>query len=107
MKLFGNVLFWIVLVLLGALAAQFVLQDPGYVLVRYRGMDYTTTVAIALATLLGALIALVVVWKLVTLPFRAWREHGDRRSRARLGEGLDALHYGQYDRAEKDRKSVV
>lgn len=101
MKLFGNVLFWIVLVLLGALAAQFVLHDPGYVLVRYRGMDYTTTVAMALATLLGALIALIVLWKLVTFPFRAWREHGDRRSRARLGEGLDALHYGQYDRAEK------
>ena len=101
MKLFGNVLFWIVLVLLGALAAQFVLQDPGYVLVRYRGTDYTTTVAIALAVLLGALVALVVLWKLVTLPFRAWREHGTRRSRARLGEGLDALHFGEYDRAEK------
>jgi HemY protein len=101
MKLFGNVLFWIVLVLLGALAAQFLLNDPGYVLVRYRGTDYTTTAAVALAGLLAALIVLVVLWKLLTLPFRAWRQRGDRRSRARLGEGLDALHYGQYDRAEK------
>jgi HemY protein len=101
MKLFGNALFWIVLVLLGALAAQFLLSDPGYVLVRYRGSDYTTTVAIALAALLGALVVLVALWKLVTLPLRAWRERGTRRTRARLGEGLDALHYGQYDRAEK------
>lgn len=101
MKLFGNVLFWIVLVLLGALAAQFLLQDPGYVLVRYRGSDYTTTVAIALAGLLLGLVVLVVAWKLLTLPFRAWRDHSDRRSRARLYEGMDALHYGQYDKAEK------
>ncbi len=101
MKLFGNVLFWIVLVLLGALAAQVLLNDPGYVLVRYRGSDYTTTVAVGIAMLLGALIALILLWKLLTFPFRAWRERSTRRSRARLGEGLDALHYGQYDRAEK------
>jgi HemY protein len=101
MKLLGNVLFWIVLVLLGALAAQFLLTDPGYVLVRYRGTDYTTTAAAALAVMLAVLLGLVLAWKLVTLPFRAWRAHSDRRSRVRLGEGLDALHYGQYQRAEK------
>ena len=101
MKLFGNALFWIVLALLGALAAQFLLSDPGYVLVRYRGSDYTTTVAVGIALLLGVLIALIVLWKLLTFPLRAWRERSARRSRARLGEGLDALHYGQYERAEK------
>lgn len=101
MKLFANLLFWIVLVLLGALAAQVLLNDPGYVLIRYRGSDYTTTVAVGIAILLGALIVLIVLWKLLTLPFRAWRERSTRRSRERLGEGLDALHYGQYDRAEK------
>lgn len=101
MRLFGNLLFWIVLVLLGALAAQFLLNDPGHVLVRYRGTDYTTTLAIAIAGLLGGLVLLVVLWKLLSFPFRAWRARNDRISRARLGEGLDALHYGQYDRAEK------
>ena len=101
MKLFGNVLFWIVLVLLGALAAQFLLADPGYVLVRYRGTDYTTTAAGALAILLAVLVGLVLAWKLLTLPFRAWRARSDRRSRARLYEGMDALHAGQYERAEK------
>ncbi len=101
MKLLGNVLFWIALVLLGALAAQFLLDDPGHVLVRYRGSDYTTTGAAALAILLAVLIGLVLIWKLLTLPFRAWRAHSDRRSRARLYEGMDALHAGQYERAEK------
>lgn len=101
MKLFRNLLFWIVLALVGALLAQWLLHDPGYVLVRYRGTDYTTTLAAALAGLLGLAIVLGLVWKIVTFPFRAMRQHRDRRSRARLGEGLDALHAGQYERAHK------
>ncbi len=101
MNLFRNLLFWIVLALVGALLAQLLLADPGYVLVRYRGMDYTTTVAAAVLILLGALVAAWLLWKLATLPFRAWRGHRDRQSRARLGEGLEALHHGHYARAQK------
>ena len=44
MNLFRSVLFWLLLAVLGALLAQVLLQDPGYVLVRFRGSDYTTTV---------------------------------------------------------------
>ena len=101
MKLLGNVLFWIVIALLGALAAQWLLSDPGYVLVRYRGNDYTTTVANTIGIVLAAAVLLALVWLLVAWPLRAWRERGLRRSRAQLGEGLDALHFGQYERAEK------
>ena len=101
MNLFRNLLFWIVLALVGALLAQLLLQDPGYVLVRYRGSDYTTTVATGLVMLLGAALVVWLLWKLLTLPFRAWHRHRDRQSRARLGEGLDALHLGHYGRAEK------
>jgi HemY protein len=101
MNLFRNVLFWIVLALLGALAAQLLLADPGYVLVRYRGYDYETTFAtVVLATGVG-LVLLALAWKLLLLPFRSWRAHRDRRGRARLGEGLDALNRGHYERAEK------
>lgn len=101
MNLFRNLLFWIVLALVGALFAQLLLQDPGYVLVRFRGSDYTTTVATALVVLLGLAVAAWLLWKLLTLPFRTWHRHRDRQSRARLGEGLDALHQGHYARAEK------
>ena len=101
MNLFRNLLFWIVLALVGALLAQLLLADPGYVLVRYRGSDYTTTVASGLLILLASLAGLWVLWKLLTLPFRSWRRHRDRRARARLGEGLDALHHGHYECAEK------
>ncbi|GAA3912014.1 heme biosynthesis HemY N-terminal domain-containing protein [Luteimonas lutimaris] len=101
MNLFRNLLFWIVLALVGALLAQLLLADPGYVLVRYRGMDYTTTVAAGVLIVVAALFALWLLWKLVTLPFRAWRGHRDRQSRARLGGGLEALHHGHYARAQK------
>ncbi|HVI59631.1 MAG TPA: heme biosynthesis HemY N-terminal domain-containing protein [Luteimonas sp.] len=101
MNLFRNLLFWIVLALVGALLAQLLLADPGYVLVRYRGMDYTTTVAAGVLILVGVLLAAWLLWKLLTLPFRAWRGHRDRQSRARLGEGLEALHHGHYARAHK------
>jgi len=101
MNLFRNLLFWIVLALVGALLAQLLLADPGYVLVRYRGSDYTTTVASGLLILLATLAGGWLLWKLLTLPFRSWRRHRDRRARARLGEGLDALHHGHYERAEK------
>ena len=101
MNLFRNLLFWILLALLGAIAAQLLLADPGYVLVRFRGYDYETSVATAVLATIVALVVLWLLWKLLTLPFRSWRRHRDRRSRARLGEGLDALHRGHYDRAEK------
>src|SRR3546814_18639031 len=84
MNLFRNLLFWIVLALVGALLAQLLLADPGYVLVRYRGMDYTTTVAAGLLILFGVLFALWLVWKLVTLPFSAWRGH--RSEERRVGQ---------------------
>ena len=101
MTLFRNLLFWIVLALVGALAAQLLLSDPGYVLVRFRGSDYTTTVANGLLLLLGVLVGAWLLWKLLTLPFRSWRQLRDRRDRARLGAGLEALHQGHYGRAEQ------
>jgi HemY protein len=50
--------------------------------------------------ILVAILAFGLLWKLLTLPFRAWRRHRDRNAKARLGEGLDALHGGHYQRAE-------
>ena len=92
---------WLVLALLAVLAAQWLLAEPGTMLVRFRGYDYTTTVASAVIWTAVALFALWLVVKLLTLPFRSWRTYRDRRARARLGEGLEALHRGHYDRAGK------
>lgn len=101
MNLFRNLLFWIVLALLGALAAQLLLADPGYVLVRFRGYDHETTFAAVVLATVVALVLLALAWSLLMLPWRSWRARRDRRGRARLGEGLEALDRGHYERAEK------
>jgi HemY protein len=101
MRLFRNLLFWIVLALVGALLAQLLVQDPGLVLVRYRGYDYTTTLAVALFVAAALLLGLWLLWKLVTLPLQAMRRRRDRRTRALLTDGFEALEYGHWSRAEK------
>lgn len=95
-----RLLFWTIVVLLVVLGAQVLLHDPGTVLVRFRGYDYSTTVAAALFGTLAALVVLWLLWRVVTWPFAGWRRRRDRLARARLGEGLDALHHGRYARAE-------
>ena len=104
---FRSVLFWLVLAVLGALLAQVLLQDPGYVLVRYRGTDYTTTVAAGVGILLIALFALALVWTLLRLPFRAWKQHRQRQARAKLTDGLAAYQRGEYARAEQLLKQAA
>jgi HemY protein len=101
MNLFRNLLIWILLAIVGALAWHLLAQDPGYVLVRYRGTDYSTTVLWAAVGIVAGLLAIWLLWTALTLPFRAWRGRRDRQSRARLGSGLEALHHGHYARAEK------
>lgn len=101
MNLFRNLLIWILLAIVGALAWHLLAQDPGYVLVRYRGTDYSTTALWAAAGMVAGVLALWLLWTAVTLPFRAWRGHQNRQSHARLSGGLEALHHGHYARAEK------
>ena len=85
MPLLRNLLFWIVLALVGAGIAAFVLsQDPGHVLVRWRGTDYTTTVLHACWMVLGIALALWLAWTLLAWPFRA-SEPASRPQATRAG----------------------
>lgn len=101
MSLFRSMLLWLLLAVVGALLAQFLLQDPGHVLVRYRGTDYTTTVAVGIGLLLAAMLAMALLWTLLRLPFRLWNRHRKRRTRAWLIDGLGAFQRGDYARAEQ------
>ena len=82
MNLFRNVLLWLLLAVLGAVLVQFLLQDPGYLLVRYRGTDYSTTLAVGVGLLLAGLFALALLWTLLRLPFRLWNRRRRRRARS-------------------------
>ncbi|MEI2457112.1 heme biosynthesis HemY N-terminal domain-containing protein [Lysobacter firmicutimachus] len=101
MNLFRNLLFWIVLALVGALVAQLLVQDPGEIVVTYGENRYLTNLPKALLMLVGGLLALWLVWKALSLPFVAMRRHRKKQARARLLDGLDALHQGHWTRAEK------
>ncbi|MEN1958579.1 heme biosynthesis HemY N-terminal domain-containing protein [Luteimonas changyuni] len=101
MNLFRTLLVWILLAIIGALAWHLLAQDPGYVLVRYRGWDYTTNLLWVSVAVVAGLFALWLLWSLVALPLRAFRRRREQQSRARLGSGLEALHQGHYARAEK------
>lgn len=100
MKLFRHLLLWLLFALSGALLAQALIQDPGFVLVRYLGTEIETTLAGGVLMLCLALGALWALWKLAMLPFRLWRSRRERDARARLADGLDALHRGEHARAE-------
>ncbi len=99
MTLFRNVLVWLLLAVLGAVLVQFLLQDPGYLLVRYRGTDYSTTLAVGIGLLLAGLFALALLWMLLRLPFRLWNRRRRRRTRTQLVDGLTAFERGDYQRA--------
>lgn len=101
MHVLRSALFLIVVALALALAAQVLLQDPGLVLVRYRGSDYTTTVPYAVAIGLAGLAALWLLVRLVTAPVHAFRRRRERTERRRLAEGLSDLHEGRWVRGER------
>lgn len=105
MKLFRNVVLLLLLVVVGVLAAQWLANgsahDFGEVFVRAGGHDYSTTVPGAVLALLLLAVLLWLLWTLLALPFRAWAHYRRRQARARLIEGLEALHAGRWQRAGK------
>lgn len=101
MNLFRNLLLLLVLALVGALVAQRLVEDPGLVLVRFHGHDYRSTLVVALLLVVAGLIGLWLAWTVLALPFRGWRGFKRRQARARLVDGMSALHQGHWSRAEK------
>lgn len=101
MNVLRSVLLLIVVGLAVALAAQVLLQDPGLVLVRYRGSDYTTTVPYAIAMALGGLAVLWLLLRLLAAPVHAVRRRRERTQRRRLADGLSDLHEGRWLRGER------
>ncbi len=105
MKALRTALVLLFLLLLGALAAHWLGHDAhfdmGEVLVRSGGYELHASLPGALLALGIALLLLWILWQLLTAPFRVWRRRQRKQARARLIEGLDALHGGHWQRAEK------
>lgn len=75
--------------------------DLGEVLVRAGGYNLHATLPGALLLLGVSLALLWLLWRLLSAPFLAWGRHRRKRARAKLIEGLEALHGGHWQRAEK------
>ncbi|CAN7157708.1 heme biosynthesis protein HemY [Pseudoxanthomonas sp. LjRoot168] len=104
MKVFRTVVVLLVLLLAGVLASQWMAttdRDLGEVFLRFAGYDLQTNVPRALLALLLITAAAWLSWHLLSLPFRAWGRHRRKQARARLIDGLDALHAGHWQKAEK------
>lgn len=101
MKLLRALLWLLLSMLTGALLWHAIASDPGLVIVRFRGYDISTSVPVAGLFLLLAGIAVWLLVALVRIPFRVWTRYRQRRARARLSDGLIALHEGRWLRAQK------
>lgn len=100
MNLYRSLLLWLALAVTGALAWHWFSQDLGDVVVRFRGLTYTTTLAYFLLAWGLLWFLLWALWWLLRLPLRAWQRHARRQARNRLVNGLQALHQGRWGRAE-------
>lgn len=105
MKTFRTLVLLLLLAVVGVVAAQWLAQDAardlGRVFISVGGYDYSATLPHALLALLVAWLALWLLWTLLTLPVRSWSRYRRKQGRARLVEGLAALHAGHWTRAEK------
>jgi HemY protein len=97
---------WILLLVIAAAVAAFgwhwVAEDPGYVLVRFRGVTAQTSLLAAVVLLLLASVVITMLWRLVRWPFGAFSRRHRRLSQQRLAEGLVALMEGRHSDAERD-----
>lgn len=102
MRILRSLIIFAILAMVIALAAQiFMRDDPGLVMLRYNGLDTSTTVPRAIAVVLAGLTVLWFVYRLATAPFAALRQRRERNTRQRLFDGLTDLHDGRWDRAER------
>ncbi|MBW8366512.1 MAG: heme biosynthesis protein HemY [Arenimonas sp.] len=100
MNLYRSLLWWLALAALGALGWSWFAQDLGDVVVRFRGLTYTTTLAYLVIAWGLLWFSLWGLWWLLQLPIQAWRRHARQQARNRLVSGLEAMHQGRWQRAE-------
>lgn len=101
MKLWITILLVLAVAVAAAFGWQWVVEDPGYVLVRLRGTSVETTLVFSVVALLLAWGILSVLWRLVRWPARAWVRSQRKRARENLANGFAAFAEGRYLHAER------
>ena len=102
MKLWRWILALVIIAALAAFGWHWVAEDPGYVLVRFRGYTAQTSLLAAVVILVLAWIVIAALWRALRWPFGAYSRRHRRSSRQRLADGLTALMEGRHGDAERD-----
>jgi HemY protein len=102
MKLWRWILLLVVVAAVAAFCWHWVAEDPGYVLVRFRGYTAQTSLLVAVVLVLVAWLLAVTLWRLARWPFGAFSRRHRKVSQQRLAEGLVALMEGRHGDAERD-----
>jgi HemY protein len=101
-RLWFGVLLLLALAAAAAFGWHWLASDPGYVMIRVRGTTLETSLVFAVIALLIVWAVLSIVFRFARWPFRAWGRAYRRRGRERLASGLTALAEGRYSHAERD-----
>lgn len=101
MKLWMSILILLVVAVAAALGWQWVVADPGYVLIRLRGTSIETSLVFAVCAVLLLWVALGLGLRLLAWPRRAWGRIQLRRAREDLASGMAAFAEGRYLHAER------
>ena len=94
----------IVALALGAVAAQFLVADPGYVAIDFRGYTLETTVPGLVLILLGVFLLVWITLKFIRAPRRmgeAAAAYRGRRAGQRFTQGLIEIAEGNYSKGER------
>jgi HemY protein len=102
MKLWRWILLLVIVAAIAAFGWHWVAEDPGYVLVRFRGVTAQTSLLAAVVLLILAWVVIVALWRLVRWPFGAFSRRHRRLSQQRLADGLVAMMEGRHSDAERD-----
>jgi HemY protein len=102
MKLWRWILLLVIVAAIAAFGWHWVAEDPGYVLVRFRGFTAQTSLLAAVLLLVLAWAVIAMLWRLVRWPFGAFSRRHRRLSQQRLADGLVALMEGRHSDAERD-----
>ncbi len=101
MKIWVTILLVLAIAVAAAFGWQWVVEDPGYVLVRLRGTSVETTLVFSAVALLLTWAILSILWRLLRWPARAWIRSQRKRARENLANGLAAFAEGRYLLAER------
>ena len=101
MKIWVTILLVLAVAVAAAFGWQWVVEDPGYVLVRLRGTSVETTLVFSAVALLLTWAILSILWRVLRWPARAWIRSQRKRARENLANGLAAFAEGRYLLAER------